>query len=564
MAQETLKITITADNKQAVQNIQETVTATTQLGAAFKRVTPITNQVNQSLVNVSRVAQDAPYGFIGIANNLNPLLESFQSLKQTTGSASSALKEMAKGLMGPAGIGLALGVVSSLIVAFGPKIAKFINGTDAASEAQDKFKESLDKARASASESGIKLLAYIRVAEDATNTDARRKEALDAVRSELGKVNASYTATIKTTDDARKAVTLYTDALVAQAITSRYIDEIADKNIKLSDATKLAKKAGEDYAASVERSKNMVNGYVDASVTMASVTNRDKNAFDAANKSVTDLTNGIADLNKEVFTTIDNALKSNNAYYVMDKGAKDLDKTIVEVTKNYKAFTKLTAEQVGTFIPQQRNALPSTPLAPQSPLTKGPSQAILEAEAIANAATEQAKFNYLLNEAEVTSRFIAQGLGNVFQALQSGDNIGESLVNAFRDMAIELAKMVIQALIFKAIMNALGMGAAAGTTSDLTGGLLGGLGKLLGFTPMAEGGIVSKPTFAVVGEGGESEAVMPLSKLDTMLSNAFSSGTKSGNSNNGGQFVLRGQDLLLAVNRSQKASNIKGQSISLA
>jgi hypothetical protein len=38
----------------------------------------------------------------------------------------------------------------------------------------------------------------------------------------------------------------------------------------------------------------------------------------------------------------------------------------------------------------------------------------------------------------------------------------------------------------------------------------------------------------------------------------------SGGSSNGGQFILRGQDLLLAVNRSQKASNIKGQSISLA
>ena len=561
MAQETLKITITADNKQAVQNIQETVTATTQLGAAFKRVTPITNQVNQSLVNVSRVAQDAPYGFIGIANNLNPLLESFQSLKQTTGSASSALKEMAKGLMGPAGIGLALGVVSSLIVAFGPKIAKFINGTDAASEAQDKFAESLDKARASASESGIKLLAYINVADNATNSDVRRKEALDAVRNELGKVNLAYANSIKTTDDARNAITLYTQALVAQAITSRYIDEIADKNIKLADAQKKATLAGQEYVASIARSKNMVNGYVDASITLAAVTNRDKDAYIAAGEAAGVLKTEIDDLNSSVTTTIQNAL--NNPFFIMDKSAKDLDKTIIEVTKNYKAFTKLTAEQVGTFIPQAKNAI-STPLAPQSPLTKGPSQAILEAEAIANAATEQAKFNYLLNEAEVTSRFIAQGLGNVFQALQSGDNIGESLVNAFRDMAIELAKMVIQALIFKAIMNALGMGAAAGTTSDLTGGLLVGLGKLLGFTPMAEGGIVSKPTFAMVGEGGESEAVMPLSKLDTMLSNAFSSGTNSGNSNNGGQFILRGQDLLLAVNRSQKASNIKGQSISLA
>jgi hypothetical protein len=557
MAQETLKITITADNKQAVQNIQETVVATTQMGNAFRRVVPASNQVNQALVNVSRVAQDAPYGFIGIANNLNPLLESFQRLKETTGTAGSALKEMAKGLMGPAGIGLALGVVSSLIVAFGPKIAKFINGTTEASEAQDKFKESLDKARASASESGIKLLAYIRVAEDATNTDARRKEALDAVRSELGKVNASYTTTIKTTDDARKAVTLYTDALVAQAITSRYIDEIADKNIKLADATKLAKKAGEDYAASVERSKNMVNGYVDASVTMASVTNRDKKAFDEANKSVTDLTNGIKDLNKEVFTTIDNALKSNNPYYVMDKGAKDLDKTIIEVTKNYKAFTKLTAEQVGTFLPTDKPKPPTAPAAPTMLGQRGPSQAIIDAAAISAADKELAKFNFLLNEAATTATFLADGVGNIFQSIAQGENIGESVLNVFKDLTLQLAQMVVKALIFKAIMSALGMGGTVGTTSDLTGGILGGLGKLLGFTPMAEGGIVSKPTFAMVGEGGESEAVMPLSKLDSILGNAFTSGANSGGGMSGGSFVLRGNDLVLALQRSNSSLNLR-------
>ena len=561
MAQETLKITITADNKQAVQNIQETVTATTQLGTAFKKVVPASNQVNQALVNVSRVAQDAPYGFIGIANNLNPLLESFQKLKETSGTAGGALKEMAKGLMGPAGIGLALGVVSSLIVAFGPKIANFINGVDAAKESEDKFAESLNKARASASESGIKLQAYINIAEDASIADDKRANALKFVISELGKVNSAYAATIKTTDQARAAVDLYTQALVAQAITSRYVDEIADKTIKLADANKQAIKAAEAYNKGLEKTKNIGNQYVSSTIAqgVATVGLKD-NYVEAANEAVK-LNDSIQDLYKSLNDIIKGA--AINPFNTVTNGAKDLDKAILNVTKNYKELKKLTPEQVGTFIPQVRNALP-TPLAPQSPLTKGPSQAILEAQAIANAATEQAKFNYLLNEAEVTSRFIAQGLGNVFQALQSGDNIGESLVNAFKDMAIELAKMVIQALIFKAIMNALGMGAAAGTTSDLTGGLLGGLGKLFGFTPMAEGGIVSKPTFAMVGEGGESEAVMPLSKLDTMLSNAFSSGASSGNSNNGGQFILRGQDLLLAVNRSQKASNIKGQSISLA
>lgn len=36
---------------------------------------------------------------------------------------------------------------------------------------------------------------------------------------------------------------------------------------------------------------------------------------------------------------------------------------------------------------------------------------------------------------------------------------------------------------------------------------------------LAEGGIISSPTLAMIGEGGESEAVIPLSKLDRMLEN---------------------------------------------
>jgi len=111
MAQETLKITITADNKEAVNNIQQTITATNNLGNAFRQLPNTSNQATNALTNLSRVAQDAPYGFIGIANNLNPLLESFQRLQKESGSASSALKAMAQGLMGPAGIGLALGAV---------------------------------------------------------------------------------------------------------------------------------------------------------------------------------------------------------------------------------------------------------------------------------------------------------------------------------------------------------------------------------------------------------------------------------------------------------------------
>jgi hypothetical protein len=73
----------------------------------------------------------------------------------------------------------------------------------------------------------------------------------------------------------------------------------------------------------------------------------------------------------------------------------------------------------------------------------------------------------------------------------------------------------------------------------------------------ADGGIISGPTYGLMGEypGAKSnpEVVAPLDKLKDMIGGG-----------GGGTFMLRGQDLLLSVNRAQKASNLKGQNISLA
>lgn len=74
----------------------------------------------------------------------------------------------------------------------------------------------------------------------------------------------------------------------------------------------------------------------------------------------------------------------------------------------------------------------------------------------------------------------------------------------------------------------------------------------------ANGGIVSGPTMGLVGEypGAQSnpEVIAPLDKLKSMI----------GESGGGGTFVLRGQDLLLSVQKAQKSSKLKGQNINLA
>jgi hypothetical protein len=483
MAQETLKITITADNQQAVKNIQETVTATQSLGTAFKTLPSTSNQATNALTNLSRVAQDAPYGFIGIANNLNPLLESFQRLSKDAGGAGGALKAMASGLMGPAGIGLALGAVSSILVAFGPKIADFISGTNEATKAEDKFAQSLSDARAEASETGIRLQAYLTITQNASVSDERRAEALKAVKNELSKVNSAYASTITNVDQARAAVDLYTQALVAQAITSRYIDEIANKTIALADANKKIVQTGREYYKTLEMATQMSNGYSDASIVQAGSINKAKDANIDARNAALALRSGIIGLNTELTNTINLAL--NNPFFLLDKGAKQLATSTKQVADNIKKIggeaRGITTDMTAPVL-LQRGAAPTitspTGAAPLGGRTSG-----YDAIKITNDINEQTKaqelFNFQLQQTQAITNLLAPAFDSVVQAMVMGEDIGKALEAAFKQIVIQLISMVAQALLFKAIMAAI-TGGTSVATDAVGGGVGSGAGNFLG------------------------------------------------------------------------------------
>jgi hypothetical protein len=115
------------------------------------------------------------------------------------------------------------------------------------------------------------------------------------------------------------------------------------------------------------------------------------------------------------------------------------------------------------------------------------------------------------------------------------------------DLAKQIAAAAIKAAIFQALMASFTGGAANANV------ITGGFGKVFkGLLGLASGGIVTGPTLAMVGEGNESEAVMPLSKLGNLMNNTFNAGAMASNGGGGnGEFVLRGQDLVLAMNRSE-------------
>lgn len=207
----------------------------TGLSTQMPKLANNSNTATQSLTNLSRIAQDAPYGFIGIANNINPLLESFQRLQVETGSSKNAFKALLSSLAGPAGLGLAVGIASSLLVTFGDKLFSTGKAADEAAKENEKFAESLKQAEQGALASANKLQAYVNIAKDSNLPLAQRNEALKEANKIMGEHGEKLTLVNVGTEATTRAIQLFTQATVAQAVATKYSDKLADLIIKKNE-----------------------------------------------------------------------------------------------------------------------------------------------------------------------------------------------------------------------------------------------------------------------------------------------------------------------------------------
>jgi hypothetical protein len=177
--------------KNAAQSTQPLVKGIKLSDDALKKLPQSSNSATQSLINLGRVAQDAPFGFLGIANNLNPLLESFQRLKSESGSSKTALKSLASSLMGAGGVGLALSAASSLLIVFGDRLFKTSKAVDEAEEANKKYKESIQSIFSNAGKEATEVLSLIAVLKSETETRERKLAAIKELQSIQPEVFAS-------------------------------------------------------------------------------------------------------------------------------------------------------------------------------------------------------------------------------------------------------------------------------------------------------------------------------------------------------------------------------------
>jgi len=188
--------------------------------------------------------------------------------------------------------------------------------------------------------------------------------------------------------------------------------------------------------------------------------------------------------------------------------------------------------------------LPVKPFADKLTMQLAPSLRVVRDEMI--------NFTAMATQAgRVMSDVFAASIEEAFDKLDEGEtrfgNFLSSMLSGLKKLAVQFMAAAIAAFAL-AVAVRLAIGGIGG---------LGGIGDIFstmqsvgGFMPnipmLESGGVVTGPTLAMIGEGNESEAVIPLSKLDTMIG-----------SGGGGQNVvvtgrISGADILLSNERASR------------
>jgi len=186
---EVLKIEVQAQVAQAqaaLRQLQTSLKGTEQAAAGVTKQMPklgqSTNGANVALVNFGRVVQDAPFGLIGIANNIDPLLTSLQNLQSQTKESGGAFKALRSALVGPAGIAIAVSAVTSLLIVYGDEIRNALSGIN-------KFEQALidagNKGAESFSLAKNEISNLVRIANDGNVSLARQRDAFEDANKKL-------------------------------------------------------------------------------------------------------------------------------------------------------------------------------------------------------------------------------------------------------------------------------------------------------------------------------------------------------------------------------------------
>lgn len=239
---------INSQIKDAKTNLNSLKTAVKDTGQTFASAAPKVANAGNTLTQFSRIAQDAPFGIIGIGNNITATAEAFASLKNQTGSTGGALKALASSLTGTGGILLGVSLLTTGFtllaqsgLSFSDVINKLTGNTNAYSDALKKVN---DEAYAS---EGVQE-AVTNVNRLTTEIDLAKQGFLnkDQVVKHYNETIGKTTGLVKNIEEAEKSLTRNADAYIKmtlyKAVATLALEEAAKSQLE-AEKTRVKKLA---------------------------------------------------------------------------------------------------------------------------------------------------------------------------------------------------------------------------------------------------------------------------------------------------------------------------------
>ena len=177
---------IDANIKDVKKSINDLKQVNNDLGKSFDKNTPKIANGGNTLMQFSRIAQDAPFGIMGIGNNITATAESFGYLSKQAGGAGNALKAIGSSLLGTGGILLGVSLLTTgltLLSQSGLTLTDVFNKlTGNVDEIADSLKKAYDEAAKSALEESSGIKGLISVAQSETLSRKERTAAIDELQ----------------------------------------------------------------------------------------------------------------------------------------------------------------------------------------------------------------------------------------------------------------------------------------------------------------------------------------------------------------------------------------------
>lgn len=292
------------------------------------------DKATQSITDLSRIVQDAPYGFIGIANNINPLVESFSRLKQESGSVGGALKSLLSGLTGPAGLGIAFAAVTTAITFAQVGFNAWTRSSGQAKKNTKDLAEELKKAEINAISNGLRLEGLTKIITDSTKSEKDRNAALIEANSLLKPYGDKIDSINISVAKAKELTDSYTEALINQAIGAKLADKIADLRIKKKEKENEILKFQIDNNRILKISQKDIDAAGQGAIGIITAKSDANNKLNNLLKDQTDIQKQLDNYTSQYSVTVEKSLKTDK------EKAKTTKKTGETLTEALAAFEK--------------------------------------------------------------------------------------------------------------------------------------------------------------------------------------------------------------------------------